>query len=321
MPLDLKPYLVKYRDAGPLYYGKTYDFAKIEEGLLSVRAGRECLRPEHVLDIFNDDKTPFAKYWPRPNKDDLNKIAASPLFLNLSPQQSPGERSALVGRLLAVFYDIGVISIILRFVNPDRFGVISPPVFHLLQVTGVSTPDFYLAYCDELDKWKLHFRLKSVAEAEMAILMLAETIKGEYGEAEAKRAKAEFEQDVWVQRQRVAHAAGPTLRFAPLHVAKILVNENPKLAGMIAGEEYERRLRFASWRFCRCELTCETGAKRKLLDRLEVDRIINAQQRQALDDVWRRRNHSAHAGHYVKPADVEKMINDIEKICGGWDTK
>ncbi|MGA9527109.1 MAG: hypothetical protein WBS24_03225 [Terriglobales bacterium] len=322
MALSLKPYLVKYHDAGPRYYNKTYDFAKIEEALVPVRAGRERLKPEHVLDIFDADKTPFAMYWPRPNKDDLDKLAANPLLLNLSSQDR-ADRLALVQKLLKVFYDIGVISIILRFVHPDRFGVISPPVCHLLQVTDISTVDLYLTYCDELMEWKSHFHLSSVAEAEMAILMVAEAIKGADGKAEAAKAKRGFDEDVWVQRQRVAQVVRPFLRsFGRLELARILVNEGAKLAGMIAGEEYERRLRFASQRFCKRELTREKGAARRLLGDLESLTIITTDQRNALDLAWEIRNKAVHpSGPAPTSIEVERMIDTINEICVDWKPK
>ena len=66
MSLLLEPYLKKYKQAGPRYYNQTYDYARIEKALEVVQIGQECLKPEHVSLIFDDENTPFAKYWPRP---------------------------------------------------------------------------------------------------------------------------------------------------------------------------------------------------------------------------------------------------------------
>jgi hypothetical protein len=157
----------------------------------------------------------------------------------------------------------------------------------------------------------------------MAILMVAESIKGADGDTEAGKSRRSFNEDVWVQRRRVAHAVGPFLRsFGRLELARILVNEDVKIAGMIAGEEYERRLRFASRRFCGYELTCEKGAAKRLLGELESRTVITPEERKALDSAWDTRNKAVHPrGPTPTPTDVENMIDKIDDICGDWKPK
>ena len=83
----------------------------------------------------------------------------------------------MVRAVLGIVHDIGVTSIILRFVYPEWFGVFSSPVHALLLVNRMSTLGLYLAYCDELIEYKKKFDLSSAAEAEMALTGLYEIMK------------------------------------------------------------------------------------------------------------------------------------------------
>jgi len=80
-------------------------------------------------------------------------------------------------RLLEVFHNVGVVSLVLRFVHPQHFRVFSTPVHHLVQVNRGATVELYLAYCEELAQWAAHFGIPSVAETEMALWAFVETTK------------------------------------------------------------------------------------------------------------------------------------------------
>ena len=317
MGLDLKAYLEQYHEICKRYYGRDYDFSAIEKGFAPLREGQGWLTPQHVSRVFHPDNTPFRKYWPKPSKDDLDKLSAARLSLKLNPK----DRGDLVRRLLSIFHNTGVTSLILRCVHPDCFGVFSTPVLHLLQVNHSSTVELYLAYCDELSEWKSHFRLSSVADTEMAITSLAEIIKGVDNDKKAKDAKRSFEEDVWVQRRRARNILRPFLNtFGPLQLARILLDEYPKLAGMIAGAEYERLLGVASQRFLGRRLTAKKGAAEQLIAELEQKQKISLPETVELRGVWKTRNAAVHPGGLPPTrAAVEVMIDRIETICSGWE--
>src|SRR5207248_1348149 len=147
----------------------------------------------------------------------------------------PANRHEFVLRLLQVFHNVGVASIILRLVHPDQFGVFSTPVLYLVQINCGATVDLYLAYCNELANW-------------------------------AKR----FEDDLWIQRRRAAHVIGPFLRrHGRLQLARILLDEDARLAGKIASDEYERLLGVASLQLWGRPLPNKKGAAERLIDELQ----------------------------------------------------
>ena len=194
--------------------------------------------------LFSAENTPFAKYWPRPHTKALEETLTR-TRVYVGPLNDTGNE--LVQRLLPVFHNIGVVSLLLRFVHPYRFGIFSTPVIHLLQVTRAATVDLYLAYCDELARWCEHFRLRSVAETEMALWAYAEFVKIADNNPEAAKALRQFDDDLWVQRERAAQVIRPFFRrYGRLHLAQILLDEDAIIAGKIAAEEYERLLGIVS---------------------------------------------------------------------------
>ena len=199
-------------------------------------------------------------------------------------------------RALNVLHSIGIVSLTLRFVHPDRYGVFSTPIMNLLQVHRPRTIDLYLAYCEELRAWKEHFRMESVADTETALWTYHELVAGETHAGEISTSHAEFDADVWIQRRRVAQVLRPFLRnYGPLELARILVEEEPKLAGKIAGEEYERLLRGAARELCGGMNLNVRGAIDILFNRLADDDYISLEDKAQLDKAWRIRNAAVHA--------------------------
>jgi hypothetical protein len=311
---DLRKHLDRFPEVCRKKFGRTYGFRTLERDLEQLRAGERWLVARDVLKIFDPTRTPFARYWPKSNARELDQIL-SQQHLMLAPVLP--DCGGLVERLLAVFHDIGIVSLVLRFTHPDRFGVFSTPIVNLLQVHRPTTVDLYLAFCDELRQWQQHFRMASVAGTEMALWAFHQLTKGPEHSAEVEQARAEFDADVWIQRRRIAHALRPFLqKYGGLELARILAEEHPKLAGKIAGEEYERRLRFVARRYG-LKLGVR-GAVEILLDRLEKEGQITLEQKALLRRVWETRNAAVHPAANLTPEEVEVMIDTIERLCVGW---
>jgi hypothetical protein len=314
--LDLKSYLHKFPEVCRQKFGRSYDFAAVEKRFVPLREGQRWLAAKDVVHIFHPDNTSFAKYWPQPNEKDLDK-SLSANHIMVGPLD--GHQQSLVLSLLKVFHNLGVVSLVLRFVRPRNFGVFSTPVLHLVQVNRGATVELYLAYCEELAQWAAHFGIASVAETEMALWTFAETTK-DVGTAKAVAAK-DFENDLWIQRRRVAHVVRPFLRqYGRLQLAQILVDEDARLAGKIAAEEYERLLGIASVKFCGRPLPRKKGAAEHLIDELERKRMISLPEKTELRRVWETRNAAIHPAELPPTrAAVEVMIDRILSICASWD--
>ncbi len=314
---DLKFYLDRFPEVCKQKFGRTYSFRALEKKFEPLCTGNRWLAAKDVLNIFDPTATAFGRYWPKPNEKELDQILKKARLV-LGP--SPTDPRELVRRALTVLQSIGMVSLVLRFVHPDRYGVFSTPIMNLLQVHRPRTIDLYMAYCDELRAWKEHFGLESVADTETALWTYHELVAGETHAGEISTSHAEFDADIWIQRRRVAQVLRPFLRnYGPLELARILVEEEPKLAGKIAGEEYERLLRVAARELCGGMNLNVRGAIEILFDRLAEDGNISPEDNAQLGKAWKVRNAAVHAGRPPDPEQVENMIDTIERICRPWE--
>jgi hypothetical protein len=312
---NLQAYLERFSEVCNAKFNRTYDFAKLERDFADLGKGRRWLAARDVMKVFEPSATPFGRYWPQPAEKELDQtLKKTRLFL----APIPDHPIDLVNDLLAIFRSTAIASILLRFANPERFGIISSPVVYLLQVQRANTADLYMAYCEELEQWRKHFHMRSVAETDMALWSFYELTDGPAKTGGAPAALREFASDVWVQSRRLSHVLRPFLeRHGRLELARILGHEDPNLAGKIAGEEYERLLRGAAhrlypkWKF-------DEGWARKLVERLALDGHVEAAGRVALQEVWEVRNLAVHATSEPTWAQVDKMIDNIESICLRW---
>jgi len=312
---DLRSYLDRFPEVCKKKFGRTYSFHSLEKKFDQLRSGKRWLVAKDVLNIFDTAQTAFARYWPRPMERELDQ-ALKKAHLMLGPL--PPDAHGLVQRLLGVFQNIGIVSLVLRFVHPDRFAVFSTPIMNLLQVYRPRTVDVYLAYCDELRVWKEHFKLPSVASTETALWTYHELTIEETAASDAVSVRTAFDADIWIQRRRVAQVLRPFLdKYGPLELSRILVYEDPSLAGMIAGEEYERLLRFAARRLG-LKLYVK-GATEILFDKLLEGGHISPGDMTLLRRAWTTRCAAVHPENTPTSEEVENMIDIIERICRPWE--
>jgi len=132
--------------------------------------------------------------------------------------------------------------------------------------------------------------------------------------------RKQFDEDIWIQRRRAAMVLRPFLRNnGPLELAQILVEEEPKLAGKIGAEEYERLLRSASQRYYRRGLVLKPGAAEFLLDQLERDGHMSISQKVDLRRVWELRNRVVHPDAPPTVTEIEWMLEQIQNVRDQWD--
>ena len=316
---DLGWYADRFPDVCEKEFGRRYNFRIIEKDFSYLRRPEQWLAAKHVLSLFDERKTPFGRYWQKPNENELNEVLRKKRLRFALPSDNSRDRE-LVQSLLEALHNMGTASLVLRFTHPDRFGTFSTPIVHLLQIQRETILDLYMAYCEELRRWQKHFQMRSVAETEMGLWAYHKLAAGSPKIPADHAARAAFERDVWVQRRRVRQVLGPFLeRYGPLELARILVYEKPKLAGMIAGEEYERLLRFAAQSLCGRMNLLPKGAIQILFDRLVEGGHISQEDKALLDRAWKVRNAAVHPGRAPEPEEVENMIDTVERICRPWE--
>jgi hypothetical protein len=319
MGLDLRCYLDQFPEVCSKKFGRAYDLAGLEGKLAQLRNGERPLTAKDVTKLFNSDFTPFGNYWPKPHVKVLEETLSA-ARIKLGP--IPPNPAELVQRLLDVFHNLGITSLLLQFVYPERFAIFSTPLIHLVQVTRPALVDMYLAYCDELKVWTEHFQLPSVSATSTALWTFAEVSKRAAEDPEAHKVRLEFENDLWVQRRVLAQSLRPFLkRYGRLQLAHILVDEDHRIAGKIAAEEFERLINVASERLHGKTLRQEMGTAPRFLSELSSRGIIDLVAQTELRRAWDIRNRVVHPDNrQVSLLEVQWMVETVERHCVPWES-
>ncbi len=317
---DLRAYLDRFPEVCEKEFGQKYNFRLLEKDFSYLRDEKSWLSAKHVLSLFDPKRTPFARYWQRPDEKGLDQILSRRRLCLALPADGSRDEELIRG-LLDVLHNAGTASLVLRFTYPERFGTFSTPLVHLLHIQRETTIEHYRAYCEELKVWQKHFGMASVAETETAVWTFHKLATGSGKITPDETARHQFDADLWIQRRRVAQALRPFFnRYGPLELARILAEEHPKLAAMMGGEEYERLLRHAAQRFYRSMRLDVKGAVENLLMRLEEDGRVSLEEKTLLRKAWRVRNRAVHpdSSASLNSEEVENMIDTIERICLPW---
>ena len=318
---DLKRYLSEFDKVCQKRFGRTYNLKSLEKDFAKLQRADTWLSAAHVMALFDPKRTPYARWWAKPNEKDLDKVLRQ-RHVVLGPwPESKGAQRDLVQRLLEALHSMGLASLVLRFVYPDHCGIFSTPVLNLLQIYHAHLVDLYLNFCEELQEWRRHFRMNSVAETETALWAFHAVAASGMG-AEAAAAQDSFDSDIWIQRRRIHNALHPFFsRYGPLELARILAEEDCRLAGKIAGEEFERLLRLKASDYVPTRQVPIQNWMKNAIDFLAQRGEITAEEKVILHRVRITRNRAVHSAGGLELAEVENMIDDIERICSGWETK
>jgi hypothetical protein len=131
-----------YPEATWRYTGKRQDVAVVEEELSKarhkMRVGVEELR------IIEESKAwTYQRWWPR-----LSKYIEQAVELAPDALSRHGKRRA-IETLYEAFKHIEVVSVVLRFLCPEEFGILSPPVASLLNLSWAELEDQVRLLLDE----------------------------------------------------------------------------------------------------------------------------------------------------------------------------
>ena len=128
------------------------------------------------------------------------------------------------------------VSVVLRYVNPLQYGIISPPVEKVLEVRrGRTEVETYLNYLRDIRDVRDHHGLARAADADMALWVVQERILSSYRDHDLLR---EFRGDLFLRRRRAVNllaGLGDAAQDDDLPaLAKALVDIHPTLAATIA---------------------------------------------------------------------------------------
>ncbi len=162
-------------------FGASASLELLEPKVSHLRVGVP-IKYEDLETIADESLWPFKKFWKWPPKEQikegLNKTGA--LLIKISEDFSQNEKE-IISSLNHIFNNIALVSILLRFVFPEYYGIYSPPVLHIVGVErGKNEVEDYLNYLQILRnilgiyEIRERYDVERVADVDMLLFAVAE---------------------------------------------------------------------------------------------------------------------------------------------------
>ena len=162
-------------------YGQRQDLERIQKRA-SQLAPRDTLTYGHIEQITDLKLWAGQQFWQWPTRTEFNERLRDYPVRDL--WNVKGREKEVIGQLLNLFRHIEPVSVVLRFLHPKHFGILSPPVEKLLELRASSSPtEKYLNYISDLrdirdycNRMK-YCEFSTAAEVDMAIWTLQEVME------------------------------------------------------------------------------------------------------------------------------------------------
>lgn len=284
-------------DLTELLYHQRQDLSAVERVSARIRSSRR-LTYEDVQQIADSPHWNPRRFWRWPPADEIEAALAGPWdFWNL-----PKHEDQIIPALLGVFKFIEPVSVLLRFIVPKHYGILSPPVEKALEVAPAARPvEKYLHYLGDLRTLRDSRGFSTAAEVDMALWVLQRGILSGIL-PQSKELAAAHRGDKELRGIRCRNLAqGLFSGIARLDLAEALLPLNVPLAGELAAMEFEREVR----RFARA-----TGEEdlRDVIARLNRDGGIDGITHGTWQAARRLRNDALHANRTLLLQEVARLV-------------
>ena len=161
-------------------FGRVPQLDKLESKFSDLKGTEKALAYRKTKQLTNSKLWNFKDFWAIPGRGQTVKALKKTkgLFKDLLEDEKKA-----IAVLYEIFKNIEVVSIVLRFIDPENFGIISPPVrFALRQPPKKTYIEEYVDYLYTLRTYSKEYGIKRVADADMALWTLMEkcVIPGDY---------------------------------------------------------------------------------------------------------------------------------------------
>jgi hypothetical protein len=314
MGKTMQDYLIyclgQYRKVAMAKYGMDFDWESIER-MVSKELGLIAKGSLTCTDLrfFEDEALwPFGKFASLPADEKLGAALAGKTF---DFKRLPNNETKLIRELLKVLRSIDLVSIILRFVRPDQYGVISPPVERVLDLRrGSDAVQTYCFYLDDLRRITKNFGLRRTADADMALWVLHEKCFGHESDPEIK---CSYEMDPTFLDIRVNNLILPLAKVSNARLAAALcrLQEKRDIAGLIACHEFEALIRKMANVLFRTHLGADVVVE-DIINRLAERGHIDQQRKAKWKRLKRARNEFYHEDYLPTREDTREVLAEVE---------
>ena len=153
-------------------FGRIPNFRILEDKFDNLRKTKKPLSYKHLRQLKRREFWDFEDYWILPDRWHLRNSMkrTKGIFLDL-----PNIERKAIDTLNNIFKNIELVSIVMRFVDPHNYGIMSPPVkYALKQSPSENYTKEYLEYLQILRNYAEEYNIKKVADTEIALWSLVE---------------------------------------------------------------------------------------------------------------------------------------------------
>ncbi len=221
-------------------YGWPFNLKAIEDDVQHL-SSKKKISYQDLAYFTNPERWWFDRFWALPSQSQVDAVLEKASFdfhqLSRGNEGSVKERQT-IQTLLDVFRSIELVSIILRFVRPDSFGILSPPVEQVLNVRrGFDAVETYLHYLADLRAIRGHYGLHRAADADMALWVLQ--YKCFSCPPKDPAIKHEFDKDPFMLQRRAKNLVAPLSELPLSRLAQALETVRDDLAGLVGSHSFE----------------------------------------------------------------------------------
>jgi hypothetical protein len=304
----LRSCLEEFEKTALARHSRVPDFEAIEAVGSRLRDKQNPLAFEDLRELFHachQGNWWFDEYWEPPQKQGVLGLSFPLRDFDRTVEEQGIEE------LLSEIKNIEVVSIILRFVRPDSYGILSPPVQRVLNVSwGSNATKTYLNFLENLRQIRRRVGFDRVADVDMALWVLhAKCFGGEQGSLEFRKY---YTSDPFLLRLRAKNLISPFRDLPPSVFTRSVRRVRRDLAVVMACYLFEIAVR-AKARDLGClwkganplsEVLIDLKKRRKI-DPLTLDRWYKMKEV---------RTNLFHFDRKPTSAQTQKLLNEIEAI-------
>ncbi len=311
---------VLFQVAAKKYAGRNQNLAKVEEELEQGKYLWKVGRRELEI-IESSDAWGYPDWWPR-----LSRQIETPIPLPKDIYSAKGRLTA-VESLHKAIKNIEIVSVVLRFMCPDGFGIMSPPVTSFLCLFPSSNEiEQYLHYLRVLGDFRRHYAseaLKRVADIDMALWAASHLSH----DPQYAPIAEEIRNDEHLQETRISNLASGLGLFwkrtslQRIVLARTVLPYDYGLAGLIAARILESVVRDLGRRLGirdEISMTINIALVKMLERRPEVAKL--GLKPGELTKLWEWRNDAVHAKLNFTRDKAEIFVKRVERLWHDWQT-
>jgi len=307
----LKEFHKLFREATERHTSRLQKLDQIESAVAPWRVSRQ-ITPDTLRAIEDNPAWDYPWWWPR-----MSGILEGVVHLppNLG---APEGRCRAIADVWEKVLHIEVVSVILRFICPEEFGVISPPVLSFIHLAPLEdSVKTYERYLEVLRKMRSHYDLTRVADVDMALWSAAHLhTDPAFAALTAEMGRDEDFQEILISNMFEGWGVlGWRSGRRHLLLARTLTKKDYLLAALITARTYEEILLELGhrWGVRASHLKkgqSKTGSLKDALKRRRELRTLHTNP-EDIDRWWDWRNDSIHPERQISKRNAELFVSEI----------